>query len=47
MLSIPVEKIDSLFELLSSKGPLYIPVKDNTGKSNFQKWEKNTKMSTW
>ena len=45
MLSIPVEKIDSLFELLSSKGPLYIPVKDNTGKSNFQKWEKNTKMS--
>lgn len=45
MLSISKEKIDTLFELLSKNGPLYIPVTNETGKSDFKKWEKGVKLS--
>ncbi len=45
MLSIAKENIDSLFELIGSKQPLYLPVDNNSGKADFQKWEKGTKLS--
>lgn len=45
MLSISKEKIDTLFELLSKNGPLYIPVTNETGKADFKKWEKGVKLS--
>lgn len=45
MLSISSEKIDTLFELLAKNGPLYIPVTNETGKSDFKKWEKGVKLS--
>lgn len=45
MLSIAKDKIDSLFELIGSKQPLYLPVDNNSGKADFQKWEKGTKLS--
>jgi len=45
MLSISKDKIDSLFELIGSKQPLYLPVDNNSGKADFQKWEKGTKLS--
>ena len=40
MLSISKDKIDSLFELIGSKQPLYLPVNNNSGKADFAKWEK-------
>ena len=40
MLSISADKIDSLFELIGSKQPLYLPVDNNSGKADFKKWEK-------
>ncbi len=46
MLSISSDKIDSLFELVGSKQPLYLPVDNNSGKADFQKWEKGTKLSS-
>lgn len=45
MLSISCDKIDSLFELIGSKQPLYLPVDNNTGKADFKKWEKGVKLS--
>lgn len=45
MLSIAKDKIDSLFELIGSSQPLYLPVDNNSGKADFQKWEKGTKLS--
>ena len=45
MLSIAKDKIDSLFELIGSKQPLYLPVDNNSGKADFQRWEKGTKLS--
>ena len=45
MLSIAKDKIDSLFELIGSKQPLYLPVDNNTGKADFAKWQKGTKLS--
>ena len=35
MLSLPIEKIDALFEAIASKENLYIPVDRSSGKSNF------------
>ena len=46
MLSISAEKIDSLFEALGSKEPLYIPVDNNSGNAEFQRWNKGTKLSS-
>ena len=46
MLSISQDKIDSLFELIGSKQPLYLPVDNNSGKADFQKWEKGVKLSS-
>lgn len=46
MFSISQEKIDSLFELIGSNQPLYLPVDNKTGKADFQKWEKGTKLSS-
>lgn len=46
MLSISKDKIDSLFELIGSKQPLYLPVDNNAGTADFQKWEKGTKLSS-
>ena len=45
MLSLPIEKIDALFEAIASKENLYIPVDNSSGKANFQKWEKGAKLS--
>lgn len=45
MLSLPVEKIDELFALAGSKGDVYIPVDNASGKADFQKWEKGVKLS--
>lgn len=46
MLSLSVEKIDELFEAVSSKQNLYIPVDCETSKkANFQKWQKGLKLS--
>ena len=52
MLSIAADKIDSLFELIGSKQPLYLPV-DNVSKAenaalvqaDFKKWEIGVKLS--
>ena len=46
MLSITADKIDSLFELIGTKQPLYLPVDNNTGKADFKKWEKGVKLSS-
>lgn len=46
MLSISKDKIDSLFELIGSKQPLYLPVDNNSGKADFAKWEKGVKLSS-
>ena len=46
MLSISADKIDSLFELIGSKQPLYLPVDNNSGKADFKKWEKGVKLSS-
>ena len=45
MLSIAKDKIDSLFELIGSAQPLYLPVDNNSGNADFQRWEKGTKLS--
>lgn len=45
MLSIAKDKIDSLFELIGSKQPLYLPVDNNSEKADFAKWQKGTKLS--
>lgn len=45
MFSISQEKIDALFELISSKQSLYLPVDNKTGKADFKKWEKGVKLS--
>ena len=46
MLSISADKIDSLFELIGSKQPLYLPVDNTSGKADFKKWEKGVKLSS-
>ena len=46
MLSISSDKIDSLFELIGSKQPLYLPVDNKSGKADFAKWEKGVKLSS-
>ena len=45
MLSISKDKIDTLFELIGSNQPLYIPVDNNSGKADFAKWEKGVTLS--
>ena len=45
MLSISKDKIDSLFELIGSKQPLYLPVDNDAGKSDFHRWEKGARLS--
>lgn len=45
MLSIAKDKIDSLFEFIGSKQPLYLPVDNNSGKADFARWQKGTKLS--
>lgn len=45
MLSISVDKIDSLFALIGEKQSLYIPVDNEAGKADFKKWENGVKLS--
>ena len=45
MLSITKDKIDSLFEFIGGSQPLYLPVDNNSGKSDFARWEKGVKLS--
>ena len=45
MFKISAEKIDELFALIGEKQPLYLPVDNNTGKADFKRWEKGTKLS--
>lgn len=46
MFYINADKIDSLFELIGSKQPLYLPVDNTSGKADFKQWEKGTKLSS-
>lgn len=45
MLSLPVEKIDGLFEAIATKEKLYIPVDNSSGKANFSLWQKGARLS--
>lgn len=45
MLSLPVEKIDGLFEAIAAKEKLYIPVDNSSGKANFSLWQKGVRLS--
>lgn len=45
MLSISSEKIDTLFSLIAKDGPLYIPVTNETGNSDFRQWKEGVKLS--
>lgn len=45
MLSLPVEKIDGLFEAIAAKEKLYIPVDNSSGKANFSLWQKGARLS--
>jgi len=46
MLSISAEKINDLFEVLGSKGPVYLPVDNASGKAEFEQWEQGKKLSS-
>lgn len=46
MLYIPAEKIDSLFEVIGEKQPLYLPADTTEGRADFKKWEKGVKLSS-
>ncbi len=45
MYSLPLEKIDALFEAIAKTQKLYIPVTNSSGKSNFEPWSKGKKLS--
>lgn len=45
MLCVSKDKIDSLFELIGSKQPLYLPTDTNSGKADFTRWKKGAKLS--
>lgn len=45
MLSLPVEKIDGLFEAIAAKEKLYIPVDNSSGKAPFSLWQKGARLS--
>lgn len=45
MLSLPVEKIDGLFEAIAAQEKLYIPVDNSSGKANFSLWQKGARLS--
>jgi len=45
MYSLPLDKLDTLFETIGSKEPLYVPVDNSSGKADFQRWSKGTVMS--
>ena len=45
MLSVSKDKIDSLFEAIAKTKTLYLPVDNASGKANFEKWQKGTKLS--
>ena len=46
MFYIPAEKIDSLFEVIGEKQPLYLPADTTEGRADFKKWEKGVKLSS-
>lgn len=45
MYTLPLSQLDTLFETISSNGPLYIPVDNTSGKADFKRWEKGVRMS--
>lgn len=45
MLSLPIEKIDALFEAIGSKETLYIPADNSSGKADFVQWKSGVKLS--
>lgn len=45
MLSVSKDKINSLFEAIAKDKTLYLPVDNVSGKANFEKWQKGTKLS--
>ena len=47
MFYIPAEKIDSLFEVIGEKQPLYLPADTTEGRADFKKWEKGVKLSSF
>ena len=46
MFALPQDKIDSLFELIGSKQPLYIPVDSEKNTADYQRWTKGAKLSS-
>ena len=46
MLSVSKDKINSLFEAIAKTKTLYLPVDNASGKANFEKWQKGTKLSS-
>jgi sulfhydrogenase subunit beta (sulfur reductase) len=46
MYTLPLDKIDVFFETAAAKGPLYIPVDNDSGKADFRRWTKGTKLSS-
>lgn len=45
MLSISADKIYSLFETISAKMPLYVPVTNASGKADFERWAQGVKLT--
>lgn len=45
MLSISMDKIDTLFSLIGENQPLYLPCDNPTGEADFKRWEKGAVLS--
>jgi len=45
MFTLPESKINEFFKLIASKGELYIPQDNNTGKADFALWNEGAKLS--
>ena len=45
MYSLPLDKIDSLFEAIAKNQKLYIPVTNSSGKANYEEWKAGKKLS--
>jgi len=45
MYSLPLNKLDTLFETVGAEKPLYIPADNSSGKADFTRWKKGVKLS--
>src|SRR5574344_480606 len=46
MYSLPLQKLDSLFESIGTRQPLYIPQDNTSGRADFARWTKGATLST-